>query len=498
MSRRAKTSLGIDIGGNRVTLALAVREHGGVRLLRAVSGPISNETLQTSSSPDMAALSRVIRRLRRQGRIPRMKAAMGMSLSPLVLQMLDMPRQMPSNVGEFVENELRQYVTLSGRKVACDFCAAGSGRDSRGRLLSVAGDKEAIRGLVDACGAAGLTVEAVEPSVLAHARALCKREDAGGRAGSVLVVEINASQLSVCLLRNRTLDLVRTRSVPAEAARNADAWLAEEIQTMLRHYDTESPESAAGWKLHVAVRDGAPVTRKIGEFLRSTTGVATEVFDETCGSEDLSRAKVDSTSSGASAALGLAMRQLDPDGNAWKVNLLPREVTQRRSFIRRVLTAANIAALIFLAMLLLPQIVTRTADRMRRDLDRRKMTEKLYTTPTLAAQSHRLDRRIAQTEQQLRAMRKALQTPGHDWPRVLNAIAESAPSGVCITRLWSQDSQRLSVKGLALSCGAVQDFVQSLGQRDSFRSVSVGSMERQQDARSLVQYEMDCLMVPAQ
>jgi Tfp pilus assembly PilM family ATPase/Tfp pilus assembly protein PilN len=499
MSRRTKTSLGIDIGSNRVTLALAAREREGVRLLRTVSGPISNETSRTSGVQDAKALSRAIRKLRRQGRIPRMKAAMGVSLSPLVLQMLDMPRQMPSNVGEFVENELRQYVTLSGRKIACDFCSAGNGRDSRGRLLSVAGDKEVIQRLVSACGAAGLTVESVEPSVLAYARAASKRDSTTGGAGTVLVVEINASQLSVCLLRHHMLDLVRTRGIPAEAGQNADAWLTEEVQTMMRHYDAEPSEGAAGWELHIVVRGEAPVTRNVGEFLRSRTGVPTEVADEACGGEDSSPQKVDSPSSGASAAaLGLAMRQLDPDGNAWKVSLLPREVMQRRSLVRHVLTAANVAALIFLAMLLLPQIVTRTADRIRRDLDHQKMAEKLYTTPTLAAQSHRLDRQIAQTERQLRGMRKALQTPSRNWSHVLNAIAESAPTGVCITRLWSQDSQRLSVKGLALSCGAVQDFVQSLGQRDSFRSISLGSMERQQDARALVQYEMDCLMVPAQ
>jgi len=494
MSRRAKMSVGIDIGGNRVTLALAAREREGVRLLRAVSGPILNG----SGVAEVATLSRALRKLRRQGRIPRMKAAMGVSLSPLVLQMLDMPRQMPENVGEFVESELRQYVALSGRKIACDFCAAGNGRDSRGRLLSVAGDKEVVRRLVGACGAAGLTVEVVEPSVLACARALCKRDGTTGRAATVLVAEINASQLSVCLLRRHMLDLVRTRGIPAEAGQNADAWLAEEVQTMMRHYDAEPSEGVAGWELHILVRDGAPVTRNVGAFLRSRTGVPTEVSDEACEGADSSPQRVVCPSSGASAALGLAMGQLDPGGNAWKVNLLPGEVTQRRLFVRHVLTAAIAAALIFLTMLLVPQVVTRTADKMREDLYRQKVTERLYATPALAAQSHRLDRQIAQAERQLREMRRALQTPSRNWPHVLNGIAESMPAGVCITRLWSQDSQRLSMKGLALSCGAVQDFVQSLGQRDSFRSVSLGSMERQQDARALVQYEMDCLMVPAQ
>lgn len=495
MRGRTPTALGIDIDVNRVSLALVAREAGGFRVVRSVSRPISSDAPSSHRIEDITALSRTLGKLKKQCKLRRMKAAMGVSISPLVLQILDLPRPMPPNIREFVESELGQYVALSGKAIVSDFCAVGAGRDPQRRLLSVAGDKQTICDLVKACGSARLTVETVEPSILAYARARCRQTETGARADKVLVVEVNARQLFACLLRKGVLDFVRTKSSPTEveSSEAASAWLVEEIETMMHHYDSESSEGDAGWEVDIIARDGARVTQEITEFLKAKTGVLPHIVRESDGSNHAGAAQ--KGPGGATVALGLAMKLLDEQGDAWRINLLPHDVSQARLFARHVLMVANAAALIFLGMVLSLLFVSHTADRGRQNLDCARVAEKLYTTPALVAETRSIDRQTQWAQRQLKEIENAFAEQSQvDWPRVLNAVADSTPAGVCITRLSSQDAAHLSIRGLALSSGTVQGFVQALGKAGLFESVSLGSLERLQGGDSLLQYEMDCLM----
>jgi len=157
--------------------------------------------------------------------------------------------------------------------------------------------------------------------------------------------------------------------------------------------------------------------------------------------------------------------------------------------------AATAAALIFLAVLVTLQVLSRTTEKMHQDLDHRRFAEKLYTTPALAAEARRLDRQIKQTERDLEQMNEVLRGQSHvDWPSILRVIREAAPTDVCITRLWSREARSLSVKGLTVSYGAAQTFVQGLEDRGVFTSVCLTKLDRQRDNRSIIEYEIDCLL----
>ena len=135
MRSRAKTAVGIDVCRDRVHLALVARDAQGTKILRSASAPLPEGTLDNGDLVEMEILTRALRKLRRQAHIPRARAGVAMSISPLVLQLLDMPDPIPANVGVFVQNELQQYVALSGRKIVSDFHVAGG---TARRLLAVA------------------------------------------------------------------------------------------------------------------------------------------------------------------------------------------------------------------------------------------------------------------------------------------------------------------------------------------------------------------------
>jgi Tfp pilus assembly PilM family ATPase/Tfp pilus assembly protein PilN len=495
MKSWAKTALGIDIGLSRVSLALVAREGDGYRLVRSVSQSLSDDAARSYPEVAVEALARTLRKLKRHCRIPRMKAAMGVSVSPLVLQMLDLPKQVPPNMHEFVENELGQYVTLSGKTIVSDFYVVGSVRGLQKRLLSTACEKETIQKLVAICDEAGLTIQTVEPSILAYARARYTQGKWGVHAARVLVVEINAGQLSACLLRKGALDFVRTKSIPPEAQtpQAADEWLADEVQAMIRHYNLETSGDDETWEVNIIVKDGAATTLDSVESVKARTGMLPQIIMEANGSEGAGP----DTHSSPVAAAGLAMKLLEGQADPWKINLLPREVTQARLFARHVLVTAIAVATLFLGMTLSLLAITHTAAGLRADLDRKRATQEAPTTVALVGEIQSIDQQTAWAERQLQEIKKVLdaQTPVN-WAGILNTVGDNTPAGVCITRVWSLDAQRLTVRGMARSCGAVQSFVQSLAKAGVFESVSLGRLERWQGSDSLVEYEMDCMMKP--
>lgn len=499
MKARARIALGIDICQDRVSMALISEDPFGYKVVRAGSISLPQGVVCDGGLVEVKALSKALRKLRRRTRIPRMEAAVGMSVNPLVLQVLDMPKQMPANVGDFVVEELRQYVSLSGKDIVSDFCSVGSGAGSQKRILSTATERDKIRTLVRACAAAGLTVEVIEPVVLAYTRAADRMKTPPVHTDKRLVAEINGHYLAACLLRKGAVDLARVKSVPAgvEGARHACQWLAEEIRAMTRYYDAGSSGPGAEWQGTVIVRDAPWMTPEAVAFLRAETGVDALAVTDSRG-VDLAMAEEPHRSSAdlpSTVAVGLALKLLDADDDTWKINLLPGDVTQTRSSRRRIFMAATAAALIFLAVLVTLQILSRTTEKMHQDLDHRRFAEKLYTTPALAAEARGLDRRIKQIERDLGQMNEVLSGQHHvDWPSILRVIRESAPADVCITRLWSREARSLSLKGLALSYGSAQTFVRGLDERGEFTSVALTKLDRQQDNRFMIEYEIDCLL----
>src|SRR5512133_1979489 len=159
MKTRTKTALGIDIGARRISAALVEKSDHGVKVIAAGTGD-----LPVGGSPKQLApgkvLSRLLRTLGKHGGARGARAAVTLSTGSIIMRLLDLPKQMPANISEFVDSELRQYVALSGRNMSSDFCGiAGTG--SSKRLLAVAADVAEVRETLQICRAAGIAAESV-------------------------------------------------------------------------------------------------------------------------------------------------------------------------------------------------------------------------------------------------------------------------------------------------------------------------------------------------
>jgi len=412
----------------------------------------------------------------------------------MIMRLLDLPRQMPTNVSEFVEAELSQYVALSGRRRRMDFCGVRTGGAAQRRLLAVAADAEELGDAFLTCRAARIPVTSVEPAALAYARAFLAGEREA-RHGDALIALLGATNLVMCLFSKGTLDFVRIRDLPVGMGSpdQMRAWLTDELNVVLQYHRTSAPSANATVQTRLVVHDAAYGKDEIAPLCLSDAKSPMVVDSyEPIG---LFAGAAGGTSAAPSAvAVGAALKLLDVELDELRIDLTPHEVTRARSSSRRLLIAANAAAVMLLSVFLIAQLLTRTTDAMNRRIGQARLEGQLHTMPAMAAQDQYLDEEISRIRVQLAGMSGILAERDVDWPTILDVIAQSTPQGVCVTHLSCSDSHRLSLKGVALSYDRAKLFVENLDGREFFESVCPARMERRQIDADLMEYEIECVL----
>ena len=501
MKSHGKMTLGIDICPHQVSAALIERTGQGFKIIAAASSDLADGRAQQGSAEQARALSRTIRRLGRRARSPRVKAALSLSADPMLIQILDMPKHMPANLREFVASELKQYVALSGKRILSDFCGIGLSEEGQKRMLAVAAEMEQAVAAVTACAKAGAIVEAIEPPLLAYARAFhaSHREDKYAR--HVLIAVLGSSNLTVSLFCKGVLDFVRVRDIPSHM-REGDSlcgWLAEELKAVIRYHDANGGADHAALHVRVVVQSPGLSAKELEPPLRARIGMDSLVVTLSHEPFPGPAAGADAGSAEAASlmAVGAAMKAADPDADDLKINLLPEEVKRARSLARHALLTAIAGACSFLGVLLAIFLLSRTAGAAREQVERTKIDKQLYTTRALIAQDKFLDQEISRVERQLKPLHESLHARCEvDWCAILNAVRQAAPADVCVTELSDDKNERLSLKGLALSCEAAQSFARGLDGSKTFLSASLIRVTRQEGGRGLMEYQIGCSLRP--
>jgi Tfp pilus assembly protein PilN len=532
MSVRTKTALGIDIGSRRLSMALVEKGEQGFRVLAAAGGDLPTPASEPHPPVCRKVLSRLFAQLGRRSRLLGTRAAVALAPETLVIQLLDLPRRMPANLGEFVTSELQQYVALSGKAVVSDFCGVGSG--VRKRVLAVAADGDEIQEAIRAYRGTAARIDAVIPSALAYARAFLAREK-GLPAGDhsppvhqdILIAVLGAHTLTIAVFRKGTLDFVRLRQVPSDAhtPRLLCVWLAEELKAVVRDYDTQvgspTPKSALGAPVSAPSRerrfcltlhDSAYRADDLVPLLAAEAGTKTftvaDAYEPLLTSGPVAQ---ESPSEGVSmVAVGAALTLLEAEGDDPRVNLLPKAVVEAKSLVRHALLMANIGVILFLGIFTTGQLLTRTTHAMDRRIEEARYAGELYTTPALMAKEKFLDQEIARLRQHVEPLRGIMKgRQAADWPDILDAVRQATPEDVSILQLQCNDGRIVSLQGLAPSCPAAEAFVRNLETQRPFASVSLVLVQERKNhsdrpvaprvgpaapLRVGVEYRIDCLL----
>jgi Tfp pilus assembly protein PilN/nucleoside diphosphate kinase len=499
---RGQTALGIDISDSRITLALLRKAGNKVELLKSACAAVPDGAIKNGSIEDAAALAKAIKELKSRNKIRTRQAAVSLPAKDVLVQIMDIPKQLPANMGQYVQNEVKHYVILPGKEIAMDFCGVGSAGQKKNRLFVAAADREKVAGLVKTFGQAGLNVVAIEPAMLSYIRALYDKTIAGRFDYNVLMAILGGGVLTLCVFRKQTIDFVRTRNISKEKAAPNEIcqWLADQVNAIIQFYSVEVADSSGKWEITIVFKDSVQLPDNAEGFLKSNVSTGTlQVRSGENAHQDTAVGQ--SSHIGAdrpsTVAIGLAMRILGEDKTDLRINLVPAETAEVKSLKKDTLITANIAAVILLLMILAVGALSRTIGRVRNSTHQKQMGMSRHTCALLIEQKS-VEGRIGQITDRFELMNRILSSR-HDleWFNILNDIAKATPRTVRLTSLSSEDGSGITLEGLALSYEATRLFVNMLNKSKHINSASLIETERNDEDGGLVRYEINCSLVAA-
>jgi len=495
----SKTALGIDISNGRISLALLRQKGDGIELLKSASSPVPDGAIKDGNVEDPVILAQAIKAFRNRNKIRGLNRA-GVSLltSPSILQILDIPKGAPANIGQLVQNEVKSCVALSGKEIASDFCRIKSGQGQGKHLLAVATDSQKVAQLTEACNRGGLNAEVFEPPLLAYARALYAKKIEGKFDCDVLIAVLRDGVLSLCVFRKQTLDFIGTRNISEEKTEPNELcrWLAEEINAIIRFYDTESADSSGKWEVTV-VSESMLLPDDAEQSLKDKiTSASLQVRTDETACQDTLVAQDSGLEKPSVVAIGLAMRLLNKNGDSLRINLIPPESADVKSFKKHLLITANIIAAILLLMILAACGLSLMANRVNKSIVNKKKTQLSQETHNLLVEQKLLEKQIRQLSDRPTRLNSILSSRyALDWAHILEDVRNRTPKTVRITNLYSNENTRMYMQGEALSYEVVHLFVKMLNDSDYISSASLAESEKGEKAGGLVSYTINCSLI---
>ena len=499
MKLGTKTALGIDISESLISLALLKQSTKGIELLKAASAPVPDGAIKDGNIKEPEVLAKAITELKSRNRIRARKAAVSLSTGSTIAHILEAPKGAPSNIGQFVQNELKSYIALSGKKIAFDFCGIKSGQESGDRLLAVAADSRELTVLTRTCSRAGLDLEAVEPPILGYVRALFGERIEGRFDSDVLIAILHDSALTLCVFRKQALDFVRVEDVSGENAEPGELcqWLAGEINEIIQFYDIEVADSSGKWEITI-VADGVQLPDDAATCL--SANIASAGLEVRTGENACQDTIVDQNSckgKPSALAIGLAMGLLDTRQTGLKINLVPPESAEVKAVKKQfVLTTAVIVVAVPLLMMAVGAGFSRLADKTKRSVAQRKQTEMAQDTLTLLKEQKFLDQQIELLSDRPGGVNSILAShPTVDWAKILDDVRGHTPKAVRITELYGTGNTGMILEGQALSYEAARLFVTTLNSSDYISSATLTETMKEDKANGLVVYKIDCTLI---
>ena len=494
-----KTSLGIDIANGRVNMAMLKASEDVIELVKAVSCPVPEAAIKDGNIVDSTILSDAIKKLKVSNKINADNVSISLVGRPSLMHIMYMPKEVPGNIRQYFEDEVKNYSSLKGRKVALDFCRVSSTRQSSGeRVFVAATDCRNVLELTKTSNAADLRLASVETGLTAFSRAFFSEKCAQKSDSEILLVLLQDGILTLCVFREQNIDFVRTKEVSREinGEEKFTDWLASEINAVIRFYDVEVAGSSGMWEVVLYINDSIILSES------AKNGLSTKIEKTNLSlrmSEDIFTGPLFKLNDGSRmvspVAVGLAMGLLAKP-NDLKINLLPAEFGELKANRKDVLIKANLTGVAFLIMMAITFLIAFMSEKTSKAFSREQQEKLSQNTKALYEEQAKLDKLINAVAKKNVKIEKAL-TVFRDvqWGHILKDIKKNTPRTIRITDLTGVNDSKLSLKGLALTYDGVNLFVVMLAKSQYIKSVSLLETETDKADHGLIKYVINCDLV---
>jgi Tfp pilus assembly protein PilN len=491
------TALGIDISDNRISLALLRRRGKGIELVRTAEGPVPDGAVKDGNIADGSALSQAIKQLKRGICARSVRAAASLFARPVLLQIMDMPKGLPTNVRQFIANEIKQCVVLPGKKAAFDFCGVRVGRKaSDTRLFVAAADNQSVTEVGSNYSQGVLNIEVIEPSLLACIRALYAKKIAGKFDSNVLVAMLQDDILTLCVFKNQAIDFVRTKVIEVQDDETGLCrWLAEQINEIIQFYDVEFADNAGEWEITV-VCDNVELPTDARETLKAEVRcVDLEVRTRQDGLRNTGIIGGEQSAGASLVAAGLAMRLLETKDHGLKINLFPPEASEVKLLRKDFLVASGAMAIVIAIMMLMTGALSFVTQKIRAGVTEKGLSEQVQQTYDMIHQQDQIKQQIEQLSGKPNGLTRLQSLQQEvDWLNFLNDVRAVTPRTVRITNLSGGARDKVVIEGLAMSYESIHLFVNMLNKSEYIAEASLAGTEKKTEGDGFVKYSINCVL----
>lgn len=494
---RYKTALGIDISDGRINLVLLKKQADGIKLLKAASCPVPDGAVKNGNIKNASVLAKAIKKLKTRNGIHTHPTAVSLITNPTLAQILELPRDASGNVRQFVNNEVKHYAILPIKKAAIDFCGIKSLSNSNNRrVLVVSTDGQKVSTYIKALNKHGLNIEVIEPAWIAYTRACFEKKIAAETDAISLFAIISNGILILSLFRDQTLNFVRVKPIEPDTSQSKKylEWLTEEIDAVVKFYESNSSKKCKKWQVTLATTNSEDgIEKNLKQLKNKFQSAIVEIRTSDDAFLDTPLAEKTGKNQPSATAVGLAMGLLNFSGHGLNINLLPSEVVTAKSKEKQTLLIANIAAVIFILMVISIGLFQSKTKNVNIDKIQQKQTEIVRNTQELLREQNDLQKQVAEIKSRLELMDNFVGgNPVPIWGRILNDIKIATPKTIRIKEIFSGDNSNLQLSGQALSYEAVYSFVDALNACKNIESASLIGSQNDNRSNNLLEYSINC------
>ena len=469
-------SLGIDISDKQITMILAEKQEGKAVILRKVTAEVPDGAIQQGRIVDGNALGKAIKQMKSQNGLCFEQAHLSLVANPVLCQIFDMPRPLPANMSQYLQEKIRYYARMPGNEATFDYCGLKPIRqDNQKRSLVYAADTSGMKGLLTYLEYAGIEIKTVEPCELAAARSYFSqtREETNKRC---IVACYRHGQLNLCVLKDGKIENVRVKEARVEE-------VLAEIEEVLTYYEMEVGVGDCDCQMQFLCDDEILKAVDTASLSARHKGIEFRchgVCDGQGGDGEIS------------AAYGLALRSFDEYGFTANVNLLPENLLSLRRNSKRMMTSLNAATLILLVMMAGSSFLLRLSNNMA---DAAKGNTVMIRQQNIGG--------VLQTDKQLsgeietitKDVDNAEDAIDHDeyieWSGIIAAVVRALPESVQMSRFYNVGGGRVVIEGLALEHNSLPAFAEKLEESEMVTSAKISSTYRS-SVNGLVEYVINC------
>jgi Tfp pilus assembly protein PilN len=473
------------------------RSSKGIELVRTAEGPVPAGAIKDGNIVNASTLARAIEQLKHKINAHSAKAVISLFAKPVLLQIMELPKGLPTNVRQFIANEIKQCVVLPGKKAAFDFCGINAGRKSHDtRLLVAAADSQSITEVGHNYSQGVLNIEVIEPSLLACIRALYAKKIAGKFDSNVLIVMLRDGVLTLCVFKNQAIDFVRTKVIETrDDGTDLCRWLAGQINEIIQFYDAEFADNAGKWEITV-VCDDVELPADARETLKAEVPcVDLEVRTRQDGLRNTGIIGGEQSAGASLVAAGLAMRLLETKDNGLKINLFPPEASEVKLLRKDFLVASGAMAIVISLMVLATGALSFVTQKTRAGIKEKGQSEQVQQTYDMIHEQDQIKQQIEQLSGKPNGLAKLQSLQQEvDWLNFLNDVRAVTPRAVRITNLSGGIRDKVVIEGLAMSYESIHLFVNMLNKSEYINEASLAGTEKKAEGDGFVKYSINCVL----